>query len=97
LRRLRANNLFSRKSRGNFVLQHSRRFFWCCFPPRFVVSPNCSRKTFFLKLGGLVAAAGVRPKMFAPFRSAPSLAAADSPPVALRPEPRAVARREGSL
>lgn len=67
------------------------------FPKRtHTVSPNCSRKSFFAKLGGLVAAVGILPKVLAKPETraaAPELPAS----VTLRPEQRAVARQEGSL
>jgi hypothetical protein len=60
------------------------------------VSPDCSRKSFFAKLGGLILAAGIVPKIFAKPASPPA-AAASVPSAPLRPEPRAIARQEGSL
>ena len=62
------------------------------------VIPNCSRKSFFAKLGGLIAAAGILPKVFA--RSDKGAKAPEAPAavaVKLRPEQRAVARDENSL
>jgi len=60
------------------------------------VSPNCSRKSFFAKLGGLVAAVGILPKLLA--KPETRAATPDVPAaVTLRPEQRAVARQEGSL
>ncbi len=60
------------------------------------MSPNCSRKSFFAKLGGLIAAVGILPKVLA---KSETRAAAPTVPahVALRPEQRAVARQEGSF
>jgi hypothetical protein len=60
------------------------------------VSPNCSRKSFFAKLAGLMAAVGVAPRLFAKpaADSSPALAAAK---INLRPEGRAVPREAGSL
>lgn len=60
------------------------------------VSPNCSRKSFFAKLGGLIAAVGILPKVLA---KSETRAAAPTVPtaIALRPEQRAVARQEGSI
>jgi len=55
------------------------------------VSSPCSRKSFFAKLGGAIATLGLVPALFA--RSTP---AAKPAPVALRPETRAIARKEGS-
>jgi len=55
------------------------------------VSSPCSRKSFFAKLGGMIAVAGLAPALFA--RSAP---VAKSARVNLRPESRAVPRQEGS-
>jgi hypothetical protein len=65
------------------------------------VSPHCSRKSFFVKLGGLLAvslsnrlaAVGIAPALLAKSAAAPTAVAS---PVALRPEQRAVAREEGS-
>ena len=56
------------------------------------VSPACSRKSFFAKLGGLLAAAGLAPGLLAKMNSA----APTTAPVSLRPEPRAVPRRDGT-
>jgi hypothetical protein len=68
-----------------------------CFDPNLnrthTVSPHCSRKSFFVKLGGLLAAVGIAPALFAKSAGAPTTAAS---PVALRPEQRAVSRKEGS-
>jgi hypothetical protein len=62
------------------------------------VIPNCSRKSFFAKLGGLVAAIGVLPKAFAKSeKGAVAPAAPSSSVINLRPEQRAVARSENSL
>ncbi len=60
------------------------------------VSPNCSRKSFFAKLGGLIAAIGILPKVLA---KPETRAAAPTVPtaIALRPEQRAVPRQEGSF
>ncbi len=55
------------------------------------VSPNCSRKSFLAKLGGLLAVGGLVPALFG--KSAPAPVA---PAVKLRVEPRAVPRAEGS-
>lgn len=60
------------------------------------MSPDCSRKSFFAKLGGLILAAGIVPKILAKPAPAPASAAA-APSIPLRPESRAIARREGSL
>jgi hypothetical protein len=64
--------------------------------PTHTVSPNCSRKSFFAKLGGLIAAVGLVPKVLA---KTETRAAAPTVPthVTLRPEQRAVARSDGSL
>jgi hypothetical protein len=59
------------------------------------VSPNCSRKSFFAKLGGLLAATGLVPALLAKNTSAPARPAAAS--VTLRPEQRAIARQDGSF
>lgn len=67
------------------------------FPNRtHTVSPNCSRKSFFAKLGGLVAAIGILPKVLA--KPETRAATPDVPAsVNLRPEQRAVARQDGSV
>jgi hypothetical protein len=57
------------------------------------VSPSCSRKSFFVKLGGLLAAVGIAPALFAKSAVAATIAA---PPVVIRPDQRAVPRKEGS-
>jgi len=59
------------------------------------VSPHCSRKSFFAKLGGLFVGLGVVPSLIAKI-GAPSAAAEASVPVSVRVEPRAVSRKEGS-
>ncbi len=59
------------------------------------VSPHLSRKSFFAKLGGLIAAVGILPKVFA--KSESGAVAPEAPAIALKPEPRAVARKEGSV
>lgn len=59
------------------------------------VSPHCSRKTFFAKLGGLIATVGILPPLLA--KSEKGAAAPALPPIALRPEQRAIARKEGSF
>lgn len=60
------------------------------------VSPTCSRKTFFARLGGLLAATGLGSLLVAKSdrRTASSAASA---PVNLRPETRAVPRQGGSV
>ena len=58
------------------------------------VSPHCSRKSFFAKLGGMLAAVGIVPALVAKIGGRPANPAAA--PVKLRPEPRAVSRQEGS-
>jgi hypothetical protein len=55
------------------------------------VSSPCSRKSFFAKLGGMFAVAGLAPALLA--RSTPP---AKPVAVVLRPESRAVPRKEGS-
>jgi hypothetical protein len=60
-----------------------------------LVSPNCSRKSFFAKLGGLLVAAGIVPKIFA--KSERASAAPSTSPVSLRSEPRAVVRQDGTF
>ena len=59
------------------------------------VSPHCSRKSFFAKLGGAIAAAGILPKVLA--KSDKGAAAPAAPALTLRPEQRAVARKAESL
>ena len=59
------------------------------------MSSTCSRKSFFAKLGGLVAAAGLLPKAFA--NSEPKAAAPATPSLAVRTDERAVARKEGTF
>ena len=60
------------------------------------VSHDPSRKRFFAKLLGATAALAVVPKFLA--KTAPVVTpAAPAVPVNLRPEPRAVARRAGSV
>jgi hypothetical protein len=56
------------------------------------VSPHCSRKSFFAKLGGLIAATGLLPKALA--NSDTNASAPAAPAFQLRPEQRAVARKE---
>jgi hypothetical protein len=55
------------------------------------VSSPCSRKSFFAKLGGAFATFGLVPALFAR-----STAAAKPISVVLRPESRAIARKEGT-
>jgi len=58
-------------------------------------SSSCSRKSFFAKLGGLLAAVWVVPSLLSgSTRNSPGPAEL---PVKLRPEQRAVARQEGSF
>jgi hypothetical protein len=59
------------------------------------VSPNCSRKSFIAKLGGLIAGAWAVPALFAKSGSAPANPAAS--PVEVRPDQRAIARKAGSF
>jgi energy-coupling factor transporter ATP-binding protein EcfA2 len=60
------------------------------------VNPNCSRKSFFAKLGAFVAAIGTLPKVLA---KPETRAVAPTVPtdIALRPEQRAVPRQEGTF
>ncbi len=60
------------------------------------VSPTCSRKAFFAKIGGLIAATGFVSVLSANSNSA-STAAATATRVNLRPETRAVPRQTGSV
>jgi len=57
-------------------------------------SPSCSRKSFFAKLGGLLAAAGLAPSLLGKFGADDG--SSKVAPVILRPEQRAVSRKEGS-
>ena len=54
-------------------------------------NPACSRKSFFAKLGGTMAAVGLAPVLFA--KSTP---AAKTAPVTVQPETRAVPRQSGN-
>ena len=60
------------------------------------VSPTCSRKSFFAKLGGLFVAAGLVPVLSEKTGRA-SAADSAAAPVTLRPEIRAVPRSTESL
>ena len=60
------------------------------------MNPNCSRKSFFAKLGGLVAAVGILPKVLAK-TEARAVAPTVPTEIALRPEQRAVPRQEGTF
>ena len=60
------------------------------------VSPTCSRKSFFAKLGGLFVATGLVPLLSAKSGRASSADSAPAP-VTLRPEIRAVPRSTESL
>jgi len=57
------------------------------------VTTEHTRKAFFAKLGGLIVAAGIMPKLFARAGSNSATPAT----IQLRPERRAVVRQEGSL
>jgi hypothetical protein len=59
------------------------------------VSPNCSRKSFFAKLGGLLAATGLAPALLA--KNATKTELPTAAPVTIRPEQRAIARKDGSF
>lgn len=59
------------------------------------VSPHCSRKSFLGRLGGLLAAFGLAPTLVA--RMGAGSIRPPAAPAALRPEPRAVSRKEGSF
>jgi hypothetical protein len=63
------------------------------------VSHDPSRKQFFAKLLGLIAAAGVAPKLLARSSSTPAAESVRSAPMPfqLRPEARAVSRRADSV
>ena len=59
------------------------------------VSPGVSRKSFLAKLGGLLVGIGFVPALFGKSRAAaPAAVAVD--PALIRPESRAIPRREGS-
>lgn len=60
------------------------------------VSPTCSRKTFFARLGGLLAATGLG-SLLAAKSDRPTTSPLAAAPVNLRPETRAVPRRAGSV
>jgi hypothetical protein len=59
------------------------------------VSPNCSRKSFFAKLGGMLVGMGVVPSLLAKV-GAPAARPETAVPVTVRSEQRAVSRKEGS-
>ena len=81
---------------GNFVLHRLNWFFCWWFEPKHPpVSSDLPRKAFFAKLGGLIMAAAVVPKLFARSGSPTPATAPASVPFQLRPETRAVARQEG--
>ena len=60
------------------------------------VSPTCSRKSFFAKIGGLIVATGFVSLLSAKSDRSASASVATAP-VKLRPETRAVPRQTGSL
>ncbi|MBP9913941.1 MAG: hypothetical protein KBF26_11110 [Opitutaceae bacterium] len=60
------------------------------------MSHDPSRKHFFAKLLGLVAAVGLAPKLLAKPQEK-SVAGTDTKGINLRPESRAIARRDGQL
>lgn len=91
-----ANNLSRSGLGGKFVLHWGGAFFAVgqnlnC-PP--TVTPPCSRKSFLARLGGLLAAVGIAPALLG--RGEAPVAGLPAAPVKLRPESRAVARKEGS-
>lgn len=59
------------------------------------VSTGHTRKSFLVRLGGLLLAAGIAPKIFV--RTVPALLKEDARPATLRSDPRAIARREDTL
>jgi hypothetical protein len=59
------------------------------------VSTGYTRKSFLVRLGGLLLAAGIAPKIFA--RKAPAVLKEGTNRATLRPDPRAIARREDSF
>ena len=60
------------------------------------VSPHCSRKSFFAKLGGLLVGMGIVPSLLAKMGAPVAPREASAPAVEVRPEQRAVSRKEGS-
>jgi len=74
-------------------------FFRKRFPPLHCsVIHDPSRKHFFAKLLGFTAAVGLTSRFFGKFAPAPSPGAAPTTPsLAVRPEPRAIARRADSV
>lgn len=95
-----ANNLSRPGFGGNFVL-HCRNGF---IPFRGIlnrthtspnITPGVSRKSFLTRLGGLLVGIGFVPSLFAKARAAaPAAVAVD--PALIRPESRAIPRRDGS-
>ncbi len=61
------------------------------------VSHDPTRKHFFAKIIGLIAAVGLAPRLLAKAPPQPAPAPAASVGIELRPETRAVARREDSV
>ncbi|HEY0966875.1 MAG TPA: hypothetical protein VGD88_05765 [Opitutaceae bacterium] len=63
------------------------------------MTPTHSRKSFFGKIAGLIAAVGLTPRLLARTPEAPAQnSAVSSPtPFTLRPDTRAVARREETV
>lgn len=61
------------------------------------VSHDPTRKHFFAKLIGLIAAAGLAPRLLAKTPARPASAPAATGGIELRPETRAVARRADSV
>jgi hypothetical protein len=59
------------------------------------VSTGHTRKSFLVRLGGLLLAAGIAPKIFV--RKAPALLKEETSPATLRTDSRAIARREDTL
>jgi hypothetical protein len=63
--------------------------------PKHTVSPHCSRKSFFAKLGGMLVGLGIVPSLLAKIGT-PAARSETVAPVAVRSEQRAVSRKEGS-
>jgi hypothetical protein len=81
---------------GNFGLQAKRRSLVspAIFPLPVPVTHDPSRKAFFARLLGAAAVFGFFPRLFAKPGTAQPSQPAPASPIAVRPEPRAVARRE---
>lgn len=90
-------------ARGNasgkiwFTTETSLRSFTAIPTRNQPVDHALSRKNFFAKLAGLIAAVGLAPQALVKrATAAPGRAAAKNPPFQIRPEPRAIARDDVS-